>query len=470
MREFRFSLKPLKPGDLPTTDHANLGDTSFLQGDFMLLGSSERADMRWHGANAPKMPPFKAILKFVGLHVEITLLDDSGLPIVINDRPLTWETKPLMRGDTVQIGDATYTCDIFHSSVERQALCCARGLNCTASTPLQRTRIKVPETFREAEWLCPDCRAELIKAANENDLLRGKRFGRFLAIPYSKSQSIVQGTSATIYRAVHEAHGVIAAIKVPREGNHEKFQRFIQRELPIHEQLKHPKIVTYYGHGGYGRKIEQLYLAMEFLGNGTLLDFMNSAGAQVVSHKPLIGIMVDVFSALAHVHLHRYAYRYISPTNVLLTSAMPGGAIGAKLGNFNLALDDGRHDVTEATLRHTMVFIPPEIPPAAQEQYDPVEIGVAGDIYCASVMLYWMLSGETPDGLDISAKGSSDTIRNRRKHIMPEPLQEVCKRNERFPHLTQGLTDKIDKWVNPDPRNRWDLSAAYIADFLRAYL
>jgi hypothetical protein len=66
--------------------------------------------------------------------------------------------------------------------------------------------------------------------------------------------------------------------------------------------------------------------------------------------------------------------------------------------------------------------------------------------------------------------GNSDAIRTHRKYHVPEPIQEVRKRNGRFPDLTQGLTNKIDEWVHPDPNYRSNVSAAYIADFLKAYL
>jgi tetratricopeptide (TPR) repeat protein len=152
------------------------------------------------------------------------------------------------------------------------------------------------------------------------------------------------------------------------------------REAQAMARLAHPNVVTIYGFGvDHGR----VYIAMELVEGGTLLDWLG-AGAESRSWRATLGLLCEVGEGLAAAHRAGLVHRDLKPENVLV------GADGRpRITDFGLARivghDAGAHSARPAGSPGYM----------APEQYEAdVEVDVRADIFSFCATLYRALYGE----------------------------------------------------------------------------
>lgn len=205
----------------------------------------------------------------------------------------------------------------------------------------------------------------------------GLKFG-----PYVVFSTLGSGGMATVYRARQTSVGRDVALKVIT-GQHEAdsdFNERFRREAETMARLSHPHILKVFDFGDEGGRP---YLAMEFMGGGTLRSRIGGTRlptAQVLKWAEQIGL------ALHSAHSQGVVHRDVKPENVLLDQN--GNAF---LADFGLArLSDAKGSLTQAGMQ---MGSPSYMPP---EQWHGADVTPPADLYSFGAMLFELLAGVPP--------------------------------------------------------------------------
>jgi DNA-binding NarL/FixJ family response regulator len=203
--------------------------------------------------------------------------------------------------------------------------------------------------------------------------LNGKR--RVLAKIYA-------GELSSIYLAETEETGERIALKVlrhvPDAGGTHAFDRFLQ-EYEVIARVRHPNVVRIFD---LGVADDHAYIAMEFLGAGSLAERVNAALAPDVA----VRYATQIGSALAAVHDAGVLHRDLKPANIMFRD---DGSLA--LIDFGLAKQMRLHAAITGTgqIFGTPYYMSPE-----QGHAEPTD--QRSDIYSLGCILYEMLTGQRP--------------------------------------------------------------------------
>ena len=111
----------------------------------------------------------------------------------------------------------------------------------------------------------------------------------------------------------------------------------------IHEvffrSLQHDNLVRLLGlviEEGKGGGKSKIFLVTEFMGKGSLLEYLRSRGRQCVTKKDQIGFAFDTCCGMAYLESKHIVHRDLAARNVLLSDEGQ-----AKVADFGLAATDG---------------------------------------------------------------------------------------------------------------------------------
>src|SRR5579871_2643451 len=152
-----------------------------------------------------------------------------------------------------------------------------------------------------------------------------------------------------------------------------------RREAQAAGNLNHPGIVGVYE---YGETDDYAFIAMECVEGTSLRDYF-SQKAQF-PEGDAVSIMAQLLDALGYAHDHEVVHRDVKPANIII---MRNGRI--KLADFGIA----RLEASDRTQTGLIMGTPGYIAP---EYYFSIPIDHRVDIFAAGVVLYELLSGETP--------------------------------------------------------------------------
>ena len=176
----------------------------------------------------------------------------------------------------------------------------------------------------------------------------GEKLGSF------RIESILgTGAMGVVYRAVNEANGRVAAVKVISGESSQKgkaYERF-RREAEILQQLRHPNIVRFLA---FGRYKGTSYFAMEFVDGVTLDEILRDRGA--LPWLEVVDLAVQICDALHYAHEHGVVHRDLKPSNLMVS-----GKGQVKLTDFGIAKD---LDATALTATGRTLGRPPTWPPS----------------------------------------------------------------------------------------------------------
>lgn len=208
-----------------------------------------------------------------------------------------------------------------------------------------------------------------------------------------------------------------------------------QREAIMAARLNHRNIVRVsdFGQNEDGR----LFLVMEYLEGGTLLDEIKKDGPFPISL--LIPILSKICDGLSHAHKLGVLHRDIKPANVML-SKEPNEKIVPKLVDFGLArLEKPDQQVTTGgRLMGSPSYISPE---AAQGK----ESDARSDIYSMGCLIFECLTG-VPPFLEESA---FETLNSK---INKPPPTLGSKSDKRFPDQVEAI---VARCLTVDPELRF---------------
>jgi serine/threonine-protein kinase len=254
---------------------------------------------------------------------------------------------------------------------------------------------------------------------------------------FSALQLIGRGALGTVYKATQLGMNRTVAIKCIRpelQSDERSLQLFI-REASVSTQLKHPRIVDYYG---FGFSDNGPYLLMEYLPSEDLETI-------VWRHAPerrirlAVKIVIQVLEALEFAHSTGIVHRDIKPSNILVTTS--GDRLKLKVSDFGLAKmfsTAGHSGITGSNeLCGTLAYMSPE------QMLDSRSAKPESDVYSAVVCLYRLLTKQFPH-----ATGSPAQMVQARMHESAIPVQQYC------PEIPDDLARLIDIGLCRSPQLR----------------
>ncbi|MDH5425151.1 MAG: serine/threonine-protein kinase [Gammaproteobacteria bacterium] len=208
-----------------------------------------------------------------------------------------------------------------------------------------------------------------------------KRIGR-----YSILETLGRGASGTVYKAYDPFVQRHVAIKYSSDLSQiedrqarDRVLRSFFREAYAAGNLHHPNIVSLYDAGMQG---SHSYIVMEFVEGVTLKSYAKEAAP--VDLASVINIVTQCCKALDYAHEKGVIHRDIKPSNMLIAS---DGHI--KLADFSIANVSRSDDTQIIGLTGSPMYMSPEV---IREEV----AGPQSDIYSLGVVMYELLTGETP--------------------------------------------------------------------------
>lgn len=208
------------------------------------------------------------------------------------------------------------------------------------------------------------------------------------------------GGMGTVYRARQVSVGRSVALKVLTSelSDDSNFLAQFDNEARLAGSLRHDNIVAVYG---AGREGEKQYIAFELVEGVDLASFKHARQQEKdpLSNAEIVGIALQTASALAVAHNTGIVHRDLKPSNLLMTpvthSVLLSAGLGIRLARHRVKISDfgiasgtwdQRSKIIELGSPHYM----------APEQMDGALGDVRSDIYSLGVVLYELLTGDTP--------------------------------------------------------------------------
>ncbi len=257
---------------------------------------------------------------------------------------------------------------------------------------------------------------------------------------YQLESLVASSGMASIFRATDTRSGRATAIKVPHPQAecdpifHERFRR----EIEIGARLQHPGIRQIFPADGQSR----LYMAMEWLDGRLLRQVLAEEGPLPMERA--VAIATQILDALDYMHAQGIVHRDLKPENMML-----GDDGHIKIIDFGIASSAGARRLTFGKLSHIMGS-PDYISP---EQVKNKRGDARSDLYAVGVMLYEMLTGETPfHGANPFA------LMNARLDQPPRPPCEIN------PEIPPELEASVLRALERDPNQRFASASDFTDD------
>src|SRR3989304_1911585 len=287
----------------------------------------------------------------------------------------------------------------------------------------------------QAPSICDNTLASLQQPTYDNYI------GKLLGGKYKIIEKIATGGWSTIYKAKRTLLDIddIVAVKILHlnlSDNPQDIKRFYN-EAAIIRELRHPNAIHLYDFDRDSNGM--IYMAMEFIYGKNLKETIKDTGPfDVARMLNIIYQVCDVIST-AHKHSKKILRRVFAPQNIMLTRV-------GETNDFVKVLDFGivklrTHD--NVSLTGSIVGTPPYMAP---EQWRG-ECDERTDIYSLGIIMYEMLTGESP------FKGDQITLMNKHLNERPQPFRKVNKNLESSKKIENIIFKCLEKNKNKRPHS-----------------
>ncbi len=244
-------------------------------------------------------------------------------------------------------------------------------------------------------------------------------------------EEIGHGGMGVVYRGFDRSLDRTVALKVlhPRFASDPSFVKRFKAEATAAGKLNHPHLVPIYF---IGEDSGRHFFAMQFIDGESLAERLHRVGK--LSREEVLAIMQQVLLGLAAAHRQGFVHRDIKPGNILLDREI-GSAL---LTDFGLACGPITDEPADPNLvMGTAEYMSPE-------QAQGNRIDARSDLYSVGVVLYQLLSGQTP--FDANTP-SSQMIH----HVceQPQPLSKVA------PQIEPPLVRIVERLLKKRPDDRY---------------
>lgn len=312
------------------------------------------------------------------------------------------------------------------------------------------------------------------EAASDSDDPPSQQIG-----PYKLLQQIGEGGMGTVFMA-EQTRPVTrrVALEIIKPGMDSKsvIARF-EAERQALAMMDHPNIAKVLDAGttDNGRP----YFVMELVKGVPITTYCDD-------HKLTIRERLELFSqvcqAVQHAHQKGIIHRDIKPSNVLV--AQYDGKPVPKVIDFGVAkaisltLTEKTMFTEFGTIVGTLEYMSPE-----QAQFNQLDIDTRSDIYSLGVLLYELLTGETPfDGKRLRSSAFEEVLRILREEEPPKPSNRISTVGEKATKISTnraldaiklGTTIRGDldwivmKALEKDRTRRYETASAFLGDIGR---
>ncbi len=309
----------------------------------------------------------------------------------------------------------------------------------------------------------------------ELDEVVGTRIDRYKVV-----QRLGDGGCGAVYMAEQEVPvRRRVALKVIKLGmDTERVIARFEAERQVLALMEHPNIARVLDAGATdtGRP----YFVMELVSGTKITDYCDQNKVPI---NDRLSLFIQVCQAIQHAHQKGIIHRDLKPSNILV--AFQDGKPVPKVIDFGVAkaiqTNVIAHNVTTATgqLIGTPAYMSPE-----QAAMRGVDVDTRSDIYSLGVVLYELLSGQTPfDGKQLLSEGLDQMRRTLRETEPKRPsaklialdsdsLQKAAlRRSATAPNLVSQVEGDLDwivmKALEKDPARRYETANGLLRDVER---
>jgi serine/threonine-protein kinase len=260
---------------------------------------------------------------------------------------------------------------------------------------------------------------------------------------YQITERIGHGGMGDVYKAYDPdlARDVVIKVMLPHLALDDNFSARFRREAQAIASLRHPNVIQIYG---FGQQDAICYMVMEYIPGCDLRIKMHEIWGknEKMSISTALRIFSNIGAALSYAHNNNVLHRDVKPSNVMLNSS--GEAI---LTDFGLAKIMAGTENKDSTSIGTPAYMAPE---KANQEYP---IDHRADIYSLGVVLYEMLTGQTP----FEGDNPWAILYQHQYKPMPDPRRY---RSE----IPEGLVQVLEKALAKTPERRYQSVEAMSRD------
>lgn len=241
------------------------------------------------------------------------------------------------------------------------------------------------------------------------------------------------GAYGKVFKAIDPKNNRVVALKLVRcKDDSDVF--YLQREIAIHQLLKHPNIVQCYEAIPIESEGEvTVAMVLEFVPGMELFDKITTQG--FLSEKTARAFFRQIVSAIGYLQTYFFVHRDLKPENIMLT--FDGQIKVMDFGFANLFDVEQRLSSWCGTLNYSS----PEI--VKMQSYS----GPESDVWSLGVVLYTMITG-------MMAFGGSDA------HIISQQQQSLHQSFPKLPsHVSRPCRDLLKRILVLDPSQRLSIEA-----------
>lgn len=240
-----------------------------------------------------------------------------------------------------------------------------------------------------------------------------------------------RGGMGVVYKARQLQLDRLVALKIlpPLDALSADFVARFTREARALARLNHPNIVNVHD---FGETDGLYYIIMEYVDGANLRQLLQS---QKLTPAEALAIVPRICDALEYAHEEGLVHRDIKPENLLIDKK---GRV--KIADFGLA-KLLRREPLDMTLTHSGVSLGTLRYMAPEQMDKPETVDHRADLYSLGVVIYEMLTGETPVGrFELPSQKASVDIRLDK--IVLHALERDVER--RYQHASEIKTDVED--------------------------